>query len=408
MKRIFFYVGIVAAFLVIFWGICSRRKTLTVEVAPVGARQVTAYITETAKLRPRIEVPLSADVSGEVIEIFVKEGDTVRRGQLLLTVRPDNYKTALDQAQASLYIAQAEASALSAGLLQQRANLLQDSTNLARSMQLYAQRAIALTELESARLRYEISRAQYLSTQKNLEAARFRIQSAQAALRQAAQNLQRTSIYASMDGIVTRLPIKVGQRVVGTSQMQGTEVLRIADLSQMIAELQISEADIQKIHVGDTAEISVEAYPELRLHGRVIEIGYAPATLGTASTSLSTDQIVNYPVKIEIDTARYNWRRYILRPEMTALVKIYYARRTAPSVLVSAVRADSQEKLFFFDSTTQRVYLRPIKTGISDGYWITVDSGAQAGEAYVQGPYELIQTTLRDSQKVKPLWKLGS
>lgn len=405
MKRIFLYLVISLIFISIFWALCSRGKDPTVEAASLELRQVTAYITETAKLRPRIEVPLSADVSGEVIEIFVKEGDTVRRGQLLLTVRPDNYKTALEQAQVSLYIAQAEASALSAGLLQQRANLLQDSINFARSKQLYAQRAISLTDLETARLRYEVSRAQYLSAQKNLEAARFRILSARAALRQAAQNLQRTSIYASMDGIITRLPIKVGQRVVGTSQMQGTEVLRIADLSQMVAEMQISEADIQKIHIGDTADISVEAYPDLRLHGRVIEIGYAPANVSTPSMPASTDQMANYPVKIEIDTTRYNWRRYILRPEMTALVKIYYARRMAPSVPISSIRVDSQEKLFFFDSVTQRVYLRAVKTGISDGYWITVDSGAQAGEKYIQGPYELIQTGLRDSQEVRPVWK---
>ncbi|MEN2991932.1 MAG: efflux RND transporter periplasmic adaptor subunit [Bacteroidia bacterium] len=394
--------------LLLIWGIgrlVGGSGALSVEVDTVRRQTLLPFITETAILRPISEVPISPDISGEVIQIYVREGDTVRRGQLLFTIRPDNYQTAVLQMQAVLAEARAQYAAARANLAQQEVAAAQESLAYQRALQLQARGAISEAELDNARFRYRLVQAQLQAARSNVEAAFYRVQSTEANLRRAQLDLQRTSVYASTDGIITRLNVRVGQRVVGVGQMAGTESLRIADLSQLVAEAQISENDVIRLHVGDSVVVEPQAHPGLRLPGRVIKVGYSSgrsAGSGEASNPLSLEETRTYLVQVLIDSAAYDRRQYPLRPEMSALVRIFYDRRegvlTVP--LQAVVLRGGKEGVFVVENGRAR--WREVRLGPSDDQRIEIQSGLKANDLIVTGPYELLQTALQDSAAVQP------
>ncbi|MCS7188721.1 MAG: efflux RND transporter periplasmic adaptor subunit [Bacteroidia bacterium] len=407
MKRLrWWIIGIGGVILVWLGGriACSRDQAILVEVDTVRRRTLLPFITETAIIRPANEVAISPDVSGEVIAIYVKEGDTVQVGQLLFTIRPDNYRTALIQMQAALEEARAQYAAAQATLAQQRIAFLQDSIAYERARKLYEGKALSEADWDAARLRYQIAQAQLKSSESNLLAAFHRIRSVEANLNRAQIDYQRTSVYASMSGVITRLFVRVGQRVVGVGQMAGTESVRIADLSRFLIEVQVSESDVVRLHKGDSVSIEVQAYPDLKLSGRIQEIGYSSGKppSAEANSALGGEQVSTYLVKIAIDTAGYDARKFPLRPEMSAVVRIVYAKRenvlTLP--LQSVVAREGKEVIYEVQNNLVRE--KVIKSGVVDDKHIEIIEGVSEGAVVVVGPYEALQEKLRDSILVKP------
>lgn len=380
---------------------CRTGRGPLVEIDTVQRCTIQPYITETATIRPILEVPISPDVSGEVVQIYVKEGDTVRVGQVLMTIRPDNYQVALMQAQAAVEAARAEYLTAQSNAAAQEATFLQDSLNFVRAQQLYEKKAISDAEWDAARIRFLIAQAQLKSARNGVQAALYRLRSAEANLQQARINYQRTSVYASINGIITRLLVKPGQRVVGVGQMAGTESIRIADLSAFIAELQVSEADVVHLSPGNPAEIELQAYPNLRLKGFVQEVGYSSGIAKPESQSaLIGEQVATYLVRVRIDTTSYDRSKYPLRPDMSAVVRIFYDRKenTLCAPLQAVVLRDSQEVIFLYRDG--RAYQQPVRTGVADDKHIELLEGPAPGTPLIVGPYETLQT-LRDSTPVR-------
>ena len=380
---------------------CSSGQGPLVEVDTIKRCTIRPYITETATIRPVLEVPISPDVSGEVVQIYVKEGDTVRTGQVLMTIRPDNYQVALMQTQAAVEAARADYLTAQANAAAQEATFLQDSLNFVRAQQLYEKKAISEAEWDAARIRYLAAQSQVKSARSTVQAAFYRLRSAEANLQQARINYQRTSVYASTNGIITRLLVKPGQRVVGVGQMAGTESIRIADLSAFLAELQVSEADVVHLSPGNPAEIELQAYPNLRLKGYVQEVGYSSGTAKPeGQTALVGEQVATYLVRVRIDSTAHDRKKYLLRPDMSAVVRIYYDQRDnarcAPLEAVSL--RDSQEVVFVYQDG--KALQKPVRSGVSDDKNIELLEGPPEGTLLIVRPYETLQT-LRDSTPVR-------
>ncbi|MCX7606724.1 MAG: efflux RND transporter periplasmic adaptor subunit [Bacteroidia bacterium] len=406
MRKLKWWVGGVIGVLLVGgvsrWA-CSKESGLMVEVDTVRRRLLLPFITETAVIRPVVEVPISPDVSGEVIRIYVKEGDSVRAGQLLFTIRPDNYRTALVQMQAALEEAKAQYASAQAVLSQQRVAFWQDSLAYERARRLYEGKAIPEAEWDAARLRYQIAQAQLRSAESSLQAAFYRIRSTEANLTRAQIDFQRTSVYASMDGVVTRLLVRVGQRVVGVGQMAGTESVRIADLSRFLVEVQVSESDVVRLHVGDSVSIEVQAYPDLKLTGRIQEIGYSSGKVSTseAASALTGERVSTYLVRVALDTAGYNPVKYPLRPEMSAVVRMVYARKDRALTVPLQAIVMRKDREVIYEVVDGMARERLVKTGLSDDQYIEIEEGIREGALIVKGPYELLQEQLRDSMRVR-------
>lgn len=396
-------------------GLWGKEKLITVEIAPSVRKTLIAKVSESGTIQPVTELSVAPDVSGEIIQITVKEGDFVRKGQLLFVIKPDNYQALLEQAQASLNAAKSDYENALSNVTQAETNLLQDSVDYYRIWGLYEKKVVSLTEYEAAKLKYQISKSRLDANKKLAQAAYYRVESANASLKQARENLQRTSVYSTMDGFVTKLPVTKGQRVVGTGQMQGTEVMKIADLSQMEVKVEINENDVVNITIGDSAIIEVDAFPEKKFKGYVKDIAYSASqnAIGT------TDQITNFTVKVLIDPKSYLHLPDIqhlipgpgqspFRPGMSAYVSIFTDKKeNVVAVPIQAVTIDltqkkennkAQEILYRYKN--QQVFKTPVKTGISDDEYIEIVSGINENEEIVVGPYVVVSKQLKDSMKV--------
>lgn len=425
LNRVLLILGIVIVALVgaRLMGWIGGKKDVIVEADTVIRRDIISSVTESGTIQPDIEVPVAPDVSGEVVELLVKEGDSVKTGQLLLAIRPDSYKSAQEQAEAALNSAQADYAQSQANLEQTRSNLIQDSINLARNKQLFRDKVISQGELENFELKFKVSQAQFRAGSQTVNAAFYRIKSAEASLHQAKENMRRTHIYASMSGIITMLKVEVGQRVVGTGQMAGTEIMKISDLSQMEVAVEINENDIVNVRIGDSALVEVDAFPGDKFYGKVSEIAYSATTQGAGST----DQITNFKVKIAIDRNSYIGNEKIMRgiprnqspfrPGMSAQVRIYTNRKDQVlSIPIQCVTLDKKEEesktegkgrevVYVLDGTT--VKMTPVKTGISDERFIEILEGLEENTRVVAGPYRVISKELQDGMEVKEKTETG-
>lgn len=402
-----------------FW-LVHKNKDIEVETSVVATRTIIERITESGIIQPNIELPIAPEVSGEIVALYVQEGDYVKVGDKLFDIKPDNYQAALEQATASLNGARSDYANTQAAIAQAEANVIQDSLNLARNTKLFEQKVISQVDLENFQLKYRISLAQYEVSKQAAKAAFYRIQSAEAVLKQAKENLSRTSIRATLNGTITKLTAELGQRVVGTGQFQGTEILKIADLRDMELKADINENDIVKVTLGDTAEIEVDAYPNRIFKGVVREIAYS-ANMTAAGT---TDQVTNFPVKVAIIPDSYRNDTAFMRglaayqspfrPGMSAVVNIF--TNTKSNVIAIPIQAVTLEKKSELDSKTpantdspkEIVYLfnngntkmASVTTGISDDQFIEIKSGLKVGEIIISGPYTVISKELRENQKV--------
>lgn len=378
---------IVAA--VVLYALFRTDKGEPVVISRPARETIIEKIPANGKIRPVTEVKISPDVSGEIVELNVEEGDRVQKGDLIIKIRQDVYISLKDRAEASLNSTRAQ-------YRQQKASLDQAEQNYNRNLDLYEKRAISLQEFEASTAEYEMASEQ-------LKAAEFNIESATASLREAEENLTKTVIYSPIDGIISSLSVEKGERVVGTSQMAGTEMLRIADFNMMEVLVDVNENDIIRITKGDTADIDVDAYPGRTFKGVVTQIANSAKNL-TATTSALTD-VTNFEVRIRLLPESYadllENDPIPFRPGMSASVEINTDRQdNALTVPLQAVT--SEECIFTYDPSTATVKSVKVSTGIQSIDDIQITGGLNNTDSLwiVTGPYSTVNRVLEDGMKV--------
>jgi HlyD family secretion protein len=377
-------------------------KAVTVKVAVEKAelRSITETITANGKIQPEKEVKISPDVAGEIVELTVKEGDHVEKGQLLCRIKPDIYISQRDRSMAAISSAKARQA-------QTEAQFIQADLSYKRSKQLFDEQTISKSEFEQAEASYQVAKSE-------VDAARYSVTSAEASLKEANENLVKTSIYAPMTGNISMLLVEAGERVVGTSMMTGTEMMRVADLSRMEAQVQVNENDIVRVKLGDTAVIEIDAFIDQKFKGIVTEIANSAKTTG-----VSADQVTNFDVKILVLPSSYEMltkegNKNPLRPGLSASVDIQTVTRkgilTVPiqsvttrtdttNLQVSPSAENIRTLAFITDGT--RAYAKDVKTGIQDNNYIEIMSGIKEGDQVISAPFSAISKKLSDSTLVQ-------
>ena len=387
-------------------GIIGGEDLLSIETENVFLGTIIETVPANGKIQPEMEVKISPDVSGEITKLTIQEGDWVEKGDLLLRINPELYVANLDRMKASL-------NNMQSNLAQQKAQLKNAELNHFRNGSLFKQGAISTLEFETTENTNELA-------QLAVEATQFNVESSKASLKEAQNNLDRTSIYAPISGTISRLNVEQGERVVGTAQMTGTELLRIADLSYMEVVVDVSENDILRVKLNDNAEVTVDAYMKDTFEGVVTEIANSANLLGT-----SADQVTNFEVKIRILKSSYNHltaaHKHPFRPGMTASVAIktqikdniklvsiqsVTTRKDSSSVELNArdkYTENSSEKEAFecvFVYSDGQVKLVAVETGIQDDQNIEILSGLKEGDEIVNAPYSSVSKKLRNGMKV--------
>ena len=390
LRRLLIIIAAVIVAAVIF-GLLDQDKGEPVTIGTPAVGSIVERIPANGKIHPVTEVKISPDVSGEIIQLNVEEGDRVSRGDLVIMIKQDVYISLRDRAAASL-------NATKAQYQQQKASFVQAEQNYLRNKQLYEQRAISLQEFQTSTAEYGMAREQ-------LKAAEYNIESAEASLDEAEENLTKTVIYSPIDGIVSSLSVEKGERVVGTSQMAGTEMLRIADFDMMEVLVDVNENDIIRISKGDTADIEVDAYPGRVFRGVVTQIANSAKNL-TSTTAAVTD-VTNFEVKVRILKDSYAdllpADPIPFRPGMSASVEIETERKDGVmTVPLQAVTSGST--VFIYDRATSTVREIPVTTGIQDIGNIEIIPGTDltGSTEIVTGPYSTISKILTDGMKVRP------
>lgn len=395
-KYIILGVAILVAILIVIGR--NQEHGIPVNISTPQRGTIIETIPANGKIQPVTEVKISPDVSGEIIELNFKEGDNVREGDLLIKIKQDVYISAVDRAEASL-------NSVKAQYLQQKAQLSQIEQSYKRNKTLFGQKAISQADYESAVSQYEVAVEQ-------LNAAQYNVKSAEAALKEAKENLQKTTIYAPMTGIVSKLDVEKGERVVGTSQMAGTEMMRIANLNEMEVLVDVNENDIIRLSLRDTAYIEVDAYPNRKFRGVVTQIANSAKNSGTTSL----DQVTNFEVNVSILPESYrdllNNTNIPFRPGMSASVSIQTETRyntlivplqaiTTRGGLIDTLDTDQiAEQVFVYNPQTLRVTPVIVKTGIQDMKNIEVTEGLADSVKIVTGPYNAISKELKKGSAV--------
>lgn len=440
-----------------------------VETAEARVRTITQTVTASGTVASEVEVPISSDVSGEVVFLAVEEGDLVEQGDLLLRVRPDFYASQAEQAQAQIATAQSGVGEARAGVGEAQQSVEQARADLARAtadreqaerafrrqQDLFDRDVISAADLEAARGAYEVAQAgersareavdgaaaRVASAQGRVRSAQTQVQGAQAQGRQARQQLAQTSIYAPMSGTVSQLNVELGERVVGTATMAGTEIMRIARLDAMTMEIDVNENDVVRVSMGDTARVEVDAYPDEPLGGVVAQIANS-ARIQNAGTAQA---VTNFPVVVRLaaDAAGVPARpagarapeagaapRVVLRPGMSGTVDIY-TRSVANAVVVpiqavtvrdfneiertrreeaeakgesvpeTPVPDEEDLRRVVFVVVDGKAVLREVRTGIADDTHIEIREGLTGGETVVTGPFRLLRTEIADGDAVQ-------
>lgn len=396
-------------------------NSVKVAIEEVGRHDIIETVSASGKIYPVSEVKISPDVSGEITELFVEEGDSVRKGQVLANINATTYQSMVNRANAQLNQTRSSVSNASALTLQAKAQLDMATATYKRNKQLFDEKVISAMEFENAEASYKTATANYNAALENIKANQFGVASAQANVSEAEQNLRKTTIYSPMNGIVSKLFVKKGERVVGTMQMAGTEIMRVADMSKMKVDVEVGENDIQKVKYGDTANIEVEAYPNRQFKGIVVQISQSSTATGLQqSISALTDQVTNYTVSVELLPASYQdlvsagTRHFPFRPGMSASVEILTKHQLQVlSVPINAVTTREEEgdstthktneirEYVFVVDKANKTILRQVTTGVQDNQYIQVLTGLQEGEPVVIAPFSAIARTLKKDMKVK-------
>ncbi|QBQ42139.1 efflux RND transporter periplasmic adaptor subunit [Sphingobacterium psychroaquaticum] len=387
-----------------------------VAVDEVKEQTVFELVSASGKVKPEFEVKLSSEVSGEIIELNVKEGDVVKKGQVLCRVKPDLLQSSYDRAAAQVSQQKANNAAAQQVLKQQEANLVNIEATYKRSQELYGKRVISASEMDKARADYESARASLESQRQQVVASRYAISQSEAQLQEAGNSLSRTTIYAPSDGIISLLSIELGERVVGTAQMAGTEIMRIANMSTMEVNVEVNENDINRVKVGNEATIEVDAFQGRKFKGVVTEI--SSSSKSAATTATTAEQVTNFNVKVRIEVSSYedlldeqNVNSSPFKPGLSATVQIHTKSEKGLTVPIQAVTIRTKDKTdsvsnddikeYVFVLNGDVVKMTEVKTGIQDDKNIIVKSGLKKGESVVSRPFNAISKILQDGTKVK-------
>jgi HlyD family secretion protein len=408
----------------------GKEVTVKVAVEKVSKKDITEVITANGKIEPQLQVKISPEVPGEIIELPVKEGDVVSKGDLLVVIKPDIYISAVDRLEATM-------STQKARLAQAEAQLVEKQLNYNRSRKLFESNTIAKSD-------FDLIEASFKVAQSEVQAARFSLKSAESGVNEAKENLTKTRIYSPISGTVSKLNVEKGEKVVGTNQFAGTELMTIADLSKMEVKVEVNENDIVKVEKADTAYIEVDAYQSRKFKGLVTEIASSANIVGT-----STDQVTNFNVKILLLTVSYNdlFHNSALRnpflPGMSATVEIRTeTRRDVITVPISAVTTrtaagaskkdnsqlepetsdaaaadkapnvkEPEQFEVVFVSQNGIARQKKVKTGIQDNTNIEISNGLNPGDEIITAPYGIVSKTLKDSThieivKIEELYKV--
>ena len=383
----------------------EENSAINVETQKVIPTTIIQKVSATGKIQPELEIKISSEVSGEIIELPVKEGQMVKKGDLLVRINPDIYQSVVKRSAASL-------ETVRASLQQSSATLKEAEESYKRNKVLFDKGVISKSDWDKAVSAYEVAKA-------SRESARFNVQSAMASVSEAQDNLKKTIIYSPTDGTISKLSVELGERVVGTMQMTGTEIMRVANLHNMEVEVDVNENDIVKISVGDPVNVEVDAYLKRVFKGTVTNIA------NTANTTTSADQVTNFKVKIHIEEASYKDLSESkpvgyspFRPGMTATVDIItQTKKDAVAVPISAIivkkkseidpktpkeEADKKQEAVFV-LKDGKAELRAVTTGIQDNVNIEILSGIAKDEEIITGPYNVISKTLKNNEKVNKL-----
>ncbi|RZJ73988.1 efflux RND transporter periplasmic adaptor subunit [Flavobacterium sp.] len=392
----------------------NKDEGTEVETAKVEEMTIVETVSATGKVQPEIEVKIAPLVSGEIIELPIKEGQIVKKGQLLAKINPDVYTSGFNRTVSNL-------SGTKAGLSQADAQFAEAKANYDRNKTLFDKGIISKADWDKAISSFAVAKA-------NKQSAYYNVQSAEATVSEAKDNLGRTNIYSPADGTISALNVELGERVLGTQQMAGTELLRVANLNNMEVEVDVNENDIVKISVGDSANVEVDAYLKKEFKGVVTSIS------NSASTTTTADQVTNFKVKVRIVKESYqdlidgkpsNYSPF--RPGMTATVDIITKKRvgvTGVPISAVVVKTDTTAKKTFkvedknseealkkaktekkfecvFVKNGDKAQIRVIKTGIQDDANIEVTSGLKKGDVVIVGPYNVVTKELASGDKVK-------
>ena len=397
----------------------GKDLSLKVATEKVEIRDITEIITANGKLKPQIEVKISPEVPGEIIELHVKEGNKVKKGDLLVVIKPDIYQSTLSRIEASLNTQKAR-------LAQADAQLIEKELNYQRAKQLLEKKTIPKSEFETVEAAWKVALSE-------VQAARYSVKSAESSVKESVENLTKTKIFSPIDGTISKLNVEKGEKVVGTNQFAGTELMTVADLATMEVKVEVNENDIVKVQKNDTANIEIDAYLKRKFKGIVTEIASSANTTGT-----TVDQVTNFNVKILLLAKSYqdliakDTLKYPFLPGMSATVEIQTdTRKGIISVPIQAVTTraddgsikkskDQMEKEGANDTSVKDVapkepeqnevvflvrnklaWKTKVKTGIQDNTRIEILQGLKAGDEVVIAPYGLISKTLKDSTSVE-------
>jgi HlyD family secretion protein len=428
-------------------GWINSEKPTEVELAKVTKSNLIETVSASGKIQPEIEVKITPDVPGEIIALYVKEGDSVKMGQLLLKIQPENYVSVVDRFRAGVNQSKATAEQSKASISRAESQVLRAQMEYNRQKKLLDEKVISQAEFETSEANMKIARQDLQAAKASYEAANFGIRSAEAALKDAAENLRKTNIYAPMNGIVSKLAVELGERVVGTSQMAGTEMLRIANLNNMEVRVNVNENDIIRVALKDTVIVDVDAYSSAgkKFRGIVTQIANTANGSGSSLTgsSNSTESVTEFEVRIKILPSSYRelvtsapGGRYPFKPGMTATVDIISdTKNQVLAVPISAVttrtaksesetegedkKEDGDENQIGFskkdgiekkEKPKEIVFInekgvakkREVSTGITDTQAGTIEiiSGLKAGEEIITGPFLEVSKKLKDGDKV--------
>ncbi len=421
-------------------GWVGKQEETKVAVEKVDIRSLTESITANGKIQPEKELIIAPDASGEIVGLYIKEGDSVKKGDLLMKINPDIYLSTLDRAVASLNSSKANLANSVARKAQTDAQFLKAKYDYERNKTLFNQKVISTSEYETIEANYQVTKAELVAAEESVKAAQFAVKNAEASVKESQDNLTKTSVFAPIDGTISKLSKELGERVAGASQFSGgTEVLRIANLNNMEARVDVSENDIVRVKLGDTALIEVDAYLDRKFKGIVTQI----ANSSNTSASLSTDQVTNFTVRIRILPESYvdlqaklQANQSPFRPGMSASVEILTNYKsnviTVPITAVTtredtlsgkAVTRKAAETKTFGDEENEKsevkeqvvettdeyvfvvqnneAVLRKVKTGIQDDTYFEIIEGLKKGDIVITAPYKEVSQRLKNHAFVK-------
>lgn len=436
LKPILIVIGIIIVLLAgaKFTGLIGGDKTEKVTIEKAADRKVIETVTASGKVQPETEVKLSSEVSGEVTELLVKEGDVVKKGQLLIKVRPDVLQSGFERAVASNNTQKAQVVAAEQQLKQANANFDNTEASFKRSQELFNKKVISASEFDASKAQYFSALADIARLKAMVTGAKYSLAEGGANVKEAGANLAKATIYAPVDGVISKLSVELGDRILGTAQMAGTEIMRISNLSSMEVNVDVNENDINRVNVGDSSIIEVDAFGDTKFKGIVTEIASSSKDVGAATSSV--DQVTNFNVKVRILADSYSNLKTgakdlpsPFRPGMSATVDIESESVKGLAIPIQSVftedktksdkpadndeNADKQKSKLSDKTVKQYVYVfnngtvkrTEVTTGIQNDQYIIIKSGLKANQEVVTGPYSAIQNRLKDGMKVEKTTK---